>query len=176
MPINDAASEITSEMRLRLVEAANLVAESARQEASWSTKIPGAITVGEVVEKGGKIWIRVGVKNEPKGVAGQARAFEKGSGIHSKSGATYPIYPKDKAILAFFWDKVDKNSPRGPKFKGISKSTGKALLTHVDHPGVEAKPFLKPAVDKNRAQIKKILGMGFKQSLSRLIRKQWYGR
>lgn len=98
-----------------------------------------------------------------------ARAYESGSGIHSRSPKTSPkqmgsrgyirIAPKTKKVLAFFWDKVSSNTPAGKKFLGVSKSTGKALFNYVDHPGVEAanngKGYIAPAVNKVRAQIRK---------------------
>jgi hypothetical protein len=98
-----------------------------------------------------------------------ARAYEYGSGIHSRSPKTSPkqmgsrgyirIAPKTKKVLAFFWEKVSANTPAGKKFLGISRSTGKALFNYVEHPGVEAanngKGYLTPAINKVRAQIRK---------------------
>lgn len=92
-----------------------------------------------------------------------ARAYEYGSGLHSKkSKRLIRIAPRKKKILAFFWDKVSADTPAGEKFLGVSKTSdppGKALFAYVDHPGVKAansgKGYLKPAIDKIRRQIRK---------------------
>ncbi len=98
-----------------------------------------------------------------------ARAYEYGSGRHSRSSKVSPkqmgsrgfirIAPKNKKVLAFPWDKVSENTPAGKKFLGVSKSTGKALFRYVDHPGVRAanngRGYLAPAITEVRRQIKK---------------------
>jgi hypothetical protein len=122
----------------------------------------------QTIEEAGKLTIvSTGIStNKLKPVA---RAYEFGSGIRSRSSKTSPhqqgsrgfvrIAPKTKKVLAFFWDKVDSNTPGGKKFVGVSSTTGKAMFNYVDHPGVEAtnsgKGYLAPAITKVRNQIKK---------------------
>lgn len=92
-----------------------------------------------------------------------ARAYEYGSGIHSTGRygrkTKYIIKPRRRKVLAFFWDKVDEDTPRGPKFRGISPETGKALFRYVEHPGVAAvnagKGYLRPAITAVRKQMRK---------------------
>src|SRR5512139_317869 len=92
-----------------------------------------------------------------------ARAYEYGSGIHSTgrrgNRSKYIIKPRRRKVLAFFWDKVDEDTPRGPKFRGISEETGKALFRYVEHPGVAAvnsgKGYLRPAITTVRKQMRK---------------------
>jgi hypothetical protein len=122
----------------------------------------------KTIENGGKLEIvSTGIAtNKDKPVA---RAYEYGSGTRSRSTKTSPkqqgsrgfirIAPKRKKVLAFFWDKVDENTPAGEKFLGVSTKTGKALFAYVDHPGVQAanngKGYLAPAIAKVRRQIRK---------------------
>jgi hypothetical protein len=35
----------------------------------------------------------------------------------------------------------------------------------VTHPAVEAKPYIKPAVEQNRAEVKRLLGKAFIESV-----------
>jgi hypothetical protein len=71
-----------------------------------------------------------------------ARAVEGGSGIHDPSKrATYPIDAKKAQTLVFWWEKRQK------LFVG----------PHVDHPGVEAKPYLKLALKENKKRIMNLL-------------------
>jgi len=88
-------------------------------------------------------------------------AFEYGSGIHATQGAKgkYPIEPKNKDYLAFFWPKVEGE----PGFRRLPD--GRVLLKHVEHPGVEAKPFLKPTLEENKDEYKQILGEAFKADI-----------
>lgn len=74
-------------------------------------------------------------------------AFEYGSGKQGDKGSTYPIYPQTSSLLAFYWDKF----PAGPgaKFAGYGKKDGKHLFFYVDHPGIKAKPFIRPTVDEH---------------------------
>lgn len=135
----------------------NYVANQARSNASWSSTIPNAISVGQVTNDGGgkySIIVKVDAKVTP-----EALAFEFGSGIHNPDNpGTYVIAPKRAKALAFFWDKVDANTPRGPKFRGISPTTGKAIFNYVDHPGVAARPYFRPAVNLALTKIPVFLG------------------
>jgi len=71
-----------------------------------------------------------------------ARAVEEGSGIHDPSKRdTYPIDAKKAQTLVFWWEKRQK------LFVG----------PHVDHPGVEAKPYLKLALKENKKRIMNLL-------------------
>ncbi len=181
MPINDTTGEINIGLRARMVDVLNKVAQSAREKASWSTKISNAITVGEVKEQNGLIfgYIEVGgtATNEhgqPVNVAHMARAFEYGSGIHARRKGhrgigKYPITPhKIGGFLAF-------DLPETWEYSGYERylPDGRAVFKEVMHPGVEARPFLHPAVQENREWIKQTLGTEFKQQVSKAIRFSW---
>lgn len=122
------------------------LAETARKNASWSSKIPGAIEVSEAQTDGaGKYWIdiKVDLKKAP-----MAAAFEYGSGIHRKEGGSlYPIKARNAPNLVFFWEKEDK------WFVGKELPHG--------HPGVAARPYLAPAVEANKKTIRERLLKAF---------------
>lgn len=108
--------------------------------------------------------------NSPKG---DARAYEKGSGIHSNSPKQSPhqmgsrgfirIKPKHKKLLAFYWDVLDNPDIaeqlflHSPKFMGFADD-GRGLFRFVDHPGVEAanggRGYLQPAITAVRRKIR----------------------
>jgi len=98
-----------------------------------------------------------------------ARAWEYGSGIHSRLSkkSKHQLAPKGfirikpkpenkTGMLFFFWDKVDSKTPRGSKFRGIA-SSGKAMFRYVDHPGIEAanngEGYINLAINKTKKQI-----------------------
>jgi hypothetical protein len=112
--------------------------------------------------------IKVHLKEAPA-----AGAYEWGSGIHATKGkrGTYIIAPRTKGALAFFWDKVDEGSKTGAKFRGISPTTGKAIFSYVDHPGVAPRPYLVPTIHETKNEFKKILGQGFKAEILQGVNK-----
>ncbi len=135
---------INSFLHKELTNLASDIVEKAKENANWSSKIPAAFSIGSVIQlPDGKMAIDIIVDLK---IAPEAAAFEYGSGIHRKQGASTYRIPKEGYGLAFFWDKVDEESPTGPKFKGILPD-GRALFSYVDHPGVAARPYLHPAIE-----------------------------
>jgi hypothetical protein len=163
MPSSDI--DMRAGERAVIVEAANLVAEKARQNAAWSKKIPGAISVSEVTEwqNGLGIYVKVDLSKAP-----EARAFEFGSGIHSTHETMSPqqIEPGGKILIMGNPFLV---------FPGTHEFEGKTIVTSVvRHPGVAPRPFLYPAVTANRDKIREILGTTVRASIHDTIRKSWY--
>lgn len=91
-------------------------------------------------------------------------AYEYGSGIHrtrKSSGApgTYPI-PGNPVLV----------------FEGTNKFAGQTIITpSVDHPGVAPRPFLKPAKDSLRPEIRREIARyvvdGFRLQIRGMARK-----
>lgn len=87
--------------------------------------------------------------------APMSAAFERGSGVHGPDGSTYRIEPKEAGAgaLAFEWDKT----PRGPGEKFIGKvpveGDERLMFRYVDHPGIEARPYIRPALDDKKKDI-----------------------
>jgi hypothetical protein len=86
-----------------------------------------------------------------KKIAPDARAQEFGSGIHSRRGpkVKYPIRPKNKKMLAFYWEIADANPER---FNFLPD--GRVALPSVMHPGIEAANggvgYIHPAMNELR--------------------------
>lgn len=100
-----------------------------------------------------------------------ARAYEYGSGLHSKKARRkILIRARKKKVLAFFWD-VATSDPENFKFD----DKGRVLLKSVQHPGVKAansgKGYLKPAIDKVRRQIRKEVPAGVRKAVLGTFRK-----
>lgn len=149
-------------MLRRLTERANIIAEKARQNASWSKRIPDAISVSEARKSGSKFEISIKIDSRPDGPAPHAAAFEYGSGEHGDTGAPYIISPKERAALAFEWPGHDP--PWGSqKFIGLGED-GKFLFRFVEHPGVKAKPYLRPAIESEREGFIKSIASTFRDA------------
>lgn len=121
-------------------------------------RIQDTIEVGTVQNDGGgvmSITITVGGEDAPYTVA-----FEFGSGLHGKKGAEYDIPVGAKGFLAWpvgsypnRWEQYSGNLGAGQDF---------IIELGVRHPGIKAKPFVRPALKKSLPQIRKILGQAFK--------------
>lgn len=154
MSISSRIREILDAKLMReLTTLAGDTAEQARQNAAWSDRIPDAISVGSVTkEDDGSLHIVIKLDIEK---APHALAFEYGSGEHGEKGQKYPIYPKNTSALAFpesRWPQFEPPVISGRKMIGMID--GKFLLRFVEHPGVEARPFLHPAIDAKRKTIR----------------------
>lgn len=123
--------------------------------------IQDTIEIGQVQDLGEgskSISITLGGEKAPYAVA-----YEYGSGIHGAKGATYKITPHKASLLRF-----PVGSPpegRWPNYSGPLQSGEDIYLSEVDHPGVRAKPFVKPSIVKVAPQITKILGQSFKAEI-----------
>jgi len=142
-----------------LVLAANHFVEKMKQkieQVNVPRKIGDATSIGSpVVQKEiSYIDITIDLKEAP-----MAAAFEYGSGIHGKKGETYRI-PKEgsTSFLAIPRERWTKYQP--------PPDVDPVVLPHVAHPGVAARPFIKPTIQEEREQIRKILGKEFVASIS----------
>ena len=129
-----------------------------------TTSIQDATSVGQVKQEGANAYIDVTISLKQAPYAG---AYEWGSGLHSEKGnkSKYVISPKEKDALAFDWP--DHDPPWGSrKFIGVL-SDGRFLFRFVEHPGVASKPYIRPTLQENRAEFKKILAREFKASILR---------
>lgn len=118
----------------------------------------------KVEEKaGGTYIIRISADRR---VAPDARAQEYGSGIHARRGvkAKYPIRPKNKKMLAFYWEVADANPDQF-----TFADDGRVLLRSVMHPGIEAandgKGYIGPAMKELRKRGKAELTKDIKDAI-----------
>jgi len=111
-------------------------------ELAPTQRIKGAVQVGKTDTTGLVVSSEVVVDILQ---APEAAAFEFGSGLHATRGTPgkYDIRPNQKKKLVFHWE----NEPEEVKQKFPHTKDGKIILGHVAHPGVLARPYLKPAGD-----------------------------
>jgi len=128
----------------------------------YPSGLADSIVVGDVKPIGDYLEVRISVKH-PAGAA-----YEWGSGIHSTKGPKekYPIDPKKAGGLLMFPEE------KWPNFKFIPGSpvypiNGTFYLRHVEHPGVEARPYAEPSIQAKKKEIAKMIGRGFIASISR---------
>lgn len=136
-----------------LIRIANRIANSARQYARQvgSTRIPRAIKVGRVNATQGTASISIILDTS---IAPQAAAFEHGAKRH-------PIDARNAPLLVF---------------EGTNQWAGQFIKTeHVNHPGMKARPFVKPAVQKNREinlkDIRDAVGQNIRLSIRSVAKK-----
>lgn len=86
------------------------------------------------------------------GEAPEAPAYEWGSGVHRTIGSPtkYEIKPREKKFLAFKWDKAESWMRFLPD--------GRVLFRVVNHPGVAPRPFVRPAIQDTKDNIRTIIG------------------
>lgn len=127
-----------------MVRIADRVARSARQFArqTGSTRIPKAIKVGHVHATQQTASISILLDTD---IAPQAMIFEKGATEH-------PIDAKNAPYLVF---------------EGTHDHQGHLVkVEHVDHPGMKARPFIKPAKEstheRNMADLREAVGKNFR--------------
>jgi len=88
-----------------------------------------------------------------------AGAYEFGSGLYGAKRAKYLIKPKDASVLSFPEDDW-------PNFKYIEGShvypiNGKFFLYHVEHPGIKARPYIRPSLKARMNDMKKLIKRDF---------------
>jgi hypothetical protein len=164
MPIPLISRKLESVIISELSRIAGETVAQARSNASWSKSIPEAISAGDVVVENGRYSVDIKLDTRADGPAPEAAAFEFGSGIHSETQpGEYYIFPKQADALAFHWN--PERVPWGsPKFIGFA-GDGRYMFRYVEHPGVAARPYLRPAIQSTRKQMKSKLGRAFIKGL-----------
>jgi hypothetical protein len=134
-----------------LTEEIGKIADSARKNVSAKRlpyEIVSAISVSpaEVIGDGRyQIAIDVDLQEAP-----MAAAFEWGSGLHATRGVAmeYDIKAKNAPVLSFLWKYP---SPLGRKY--IVPEDEQVSFIRISHPGVAPRPYLQPAIDKNKLSL-----------------------
>lgn len=166
--------ELTNKLRARARVWAQQVTKLAHGNLGKFRKL---ITVQSRVEEQGD---KIGVRSTARGKT--ARAYEYGSGVHSRVAKKSPkqlgpkgrilIKPKSKKMLAFHWEIADKFP--GPWVFG---EDGKVLFYSVKHPGVEAanggKGYLGPAMNEVRKQIRREIPKETRDAVIGTLRKSF---
>ncbi|RMD59248.1 hypothetical protein D6833_11715, partial [Candidatus Parcubacteria bacterium] len=175
------ASRIEKDVYAAVAETAGKVIEKAQANASWSSRIPPAITLKDIEVQRGTVIATISVDLEK---APHAAAFELGSGLHATRGEKkkYPIRPKEKQVLKFPFTLT--YPPRERKLAGAEgiggywnvlgvlaregSVSGNMYWHYVEHPGVEPRPFLRPAAEEGMQilieKLRERIEAGFKVS------------
>jgi len=147
---------INSGLSVGLTKAADILVKQTKQNLS-SGEYPKDIKRGIEI-KSAKVKKNTG-SIDIVFTAPQSRAFEEGSGEHGPEGERYEIRPDEAGALAFEWDKT----PRGPGKKFIgSLPDGRLMFRFVEHPGIEPRPYIRPALRKRKKEMKRAIGSEFK--------------
>ncbi len=153
MPISSRFKQIFEGRILKeLTIQASKIAEKAKTNANWSKSIPDAIEVGKAqkTSTGYEVDVTIDLNKAP-----EAAAFEYGSGEHGEEGKTYTI--PGMPFLAI-------PRERWPKFEP-PPDVDPVVLGSVEHPGVEARPYLQPAIESTRA--------GFVSSIAKIFKRSY---
>lgn len=176
----------------------DLTAKLRKRAATWASQITKKANLNlgkykslievrsQVEDRGGKIGVlSTGYPTDPAKPV--ARAYEYGSGIHSRSkrkskwqqpDGRILITPKRAKVLAFFWEKL-AGDPPGTWYGGgklIRKTQeNKALFKYVEHPGVQAanggRGYLTPAVTEVRKQMRQEISREMREAAVGTFRK-----
>lgn len=148
---------IGNNVQAALIEVArNLMAKMASISSSngMPPKVAARIsksTFATPVTKSGSAY-SVSVKIDlSKDGAPMAAVYEYGIGEYliPKEGTTFMTFPKER------WPQYIPPPPAPNWF----------VFFKVTHPAVEAKPYIRPAIEQNRADTKRLLGKAFAESL-----------
>ena len=140
-----------------LIKIANRIANSARGFArgTGSKRIPKSIKVGNVSATQSTASITIWIDTT---IAPQAMIFEKGAKPH-------PIDAKNAPYLVF----------NGTNGFPLENPGGIIQTKHVNHPGMEKRPFLQPAKDKhreqNKAELREVAGRNIRLVIRGMARK-----
>ena len=112
-----------------------------------------------------------------------ARAQEYGSGLRARRGAKkkYPIKPKNKKILAFYWEVATRSEMEaGKPGKFMFAPDGRVLMHQVNHPGIHAanqgKGYIAPAIKELKQRAKNELKSDIRQAILGDLRQSFGGR
>ena len=151
-----------------------LIGNLKRRAASWAGQLtllakslaPAHVRnaiKSKVEEKDSGFIIRVTADRK---IAPDARALEYGSGLHARRGAKkkYPIRPKTKKLLAFYWEIAEANPE-----KFTFAPDGRVTFQQVMHPGIQAanggQGYIAPAMRELRRKAKKELSQDVRAAI-----------
>lgn len=152
-----------------LNEIASDIVEQAKRNASFSQDIPNAISFEPATVTNNGFEVTLKVDSSEDGPAPHAAAFEFGSGIHRTRGTpgTYKIKPKEKKALAFPWNPANPiGAMNSPKVIDYLEDEEIWLFREVDHPGVEQRAYMTPAIQQKIPEAEQKLNKAIRVLLS----------
>jgi hypothetical protein len=140
----------------------------------YPSGLSNSITVTTPESSGdGKATVRIQIRHPA------SAAYEFGSGIHATRGVAkkYVIAPRNVNYLKF---PFTLNWMPGMKFAGmkgksyrtirneiaeVGYSSGETFWNYVEHPGVEARPYIQPTIQEKKKEIARAVGRDFVASI-----------
>ena len=157
-----ASMDLDNSIRQSLPRVANIWVNRAKGKAKTSD-IKEGFTISAVASEGnGRYSITI------KNTAPEAPAYEYGSGIHRTKGqkAKYLIPNVPGVVL-----RIPRS--RWPNYNP-PPDVDPVFLTKVMHPGVEPDPFMKPAFEEVRGEMRQVIGHSFAvEVVHKSIREMW---
>ena len=166
-------TEFSSSFEKKILQTLNRMAERVAEDAKSNAvknNLPDvvidAIEVGKVISSGnGTFSVAIRVDTDK---AKMAAAYEFGSGIHATRGekGKYKIQAGELGYLAFPITRWPNYTPP-PNVKIAVFPGAISKKDYVMHPGVEARPYLTPALKSNvqitKLQLKQAFGEAFRE-------------
>lgn len=147
-----------------IVKFGDSLAKSLRANLRWSKKLRGQVKLHKATEGGDSLSLKITIAEGNEDLAGMARAFAFGSGIHATRGrkGAYNISPKNKKALWFPYP-TSKIFPKAVTYKkdGVLGITTKS----VNHPGVESKNYIQKSIDSTMAKATDELKVAIRRNL-----------
>jgi hypothetical protein len=143
---NKLADDLDRQLLMKPIEDYIKQVEAKAIEKAPTSKIKSNLSAIPPTKKGKEIRTGIEVDINRESGAPEAPAYEYGSGIHGEKREKYPIVPREKQALAFFWDKADPS-------RHIILPDGRVLFRKVQHPGVEAKPYITPSFNELKVSV-----------------------
>jgi hypothetical protein len=140
-----------------------------------------------VEQKDSKIIIRTTANRKANPIekygSADARAQEYGSGLHARRDkkGKYPIRPKEKKILAFYWEVATRSEMEmGKPGKFTFAPDGRVLMHQVNHPGIKAanngQGYIRPAIKELKRRGKTELKADIRQAILGDLRQSFGGK
>lgn len=163
---NRFRQELDSRMIAAISAEADRIVERAKKNASWSERIPNAISRDPAIKTDTGYEVSIKIDASEDGPAPHAAAFEYGSGLRGSERDYYLIEPREGntklVIPRSRWPKYVED--QDDEHAGIYRDP--IILSWVWHPGVKPRPYLKPAIDAERKNLYRNIGRFFRQVIS----------
>ncbi len=147
----------TNNIQAALIEVARKLMQKMAAKTSQSgmppkvaARINRSTSAGQVTQSGGQYSVSVSI-DMSKDAAPMAAVYEYGIGA-------YRIPRESEKFMAF-------GRERWPQYKPPPEAPDVFVFTHVTHPAVQATPYIRPAVEENRVDARKLLAKAFVESV-----------
>lgn len=141
------------------------LARSIRANLRWSKKLRGQVKLHKAKEGGDVTSIEITIAEGNPDLAGMARAFAFGSGVHATRGkrGLYKIPPKNRRAIWFPYSQ-SKVYPGVVTYvnNGVFGITTKIVK---NHPGVESKNYIQKSIDSTMAKSTEELKVAIRRNL-----------